>query len=472
MSSSSSPPLPGTGKVEDLSPGYADGDRGALLKEVLRAAAADGGPGGSSSSSDPGRCPVKGDTVVMHYVGTLKDGGQQFDSSRDRGKPFRFTLGQSEVRGWDLGLATMKRGELAILTVRADLAYGDTGIPPKIPRGATLCFEVELLDFGEDLTPDQSGGVIRRVLEPGEGPDHPNEDSSVMVSFRALGGGKEGEEAAREMSFTLGEGTEVGVPRWVELAVEKMKKGERSRLTVSPEYNKEQGAFAVDYEVIVKSFELAKERGQLDGVQTLEQAKLYKDKGTKFFLSGNLQLARKKYDKAILFLEHEILQGEQEYTRRQLLQATKLNLAECQFKARNWIAAKIICDKMIMEIMEGDGSKAAGGEQQVVRAAFLRGEAMMQALLCRIVQMEDNMSQRFNQLSGGFNQLSGEFNQLSGEFNQLSGRVAILEDSGRNSVPKSVSHESVSRSTPTTPSAALSSDSDPPRANSASVDGL
>ena len=59
-----------------------------------------------------------------------------------------FTLGQGQViKGWDRGVATMRKGEKAMLTCRADYAYGDAGSPPKIPGGATLCFEVELLSW-------------------------------------------------------------------------------------------------------------------------------------------------------------------------------------------------------------------------------------------------------------------------------------------------------------------------------------
>jgi FKBP-type peptidyl-prolyl cis-trans isomerase len=88
---------------------------------------------------------VAGKKVVVHYVGTLED-GTKFDSSRDRGQPFSFTLGVGQViKGWDEGVKGMKVGGLRKLIIPSDMAYGDAGIPGAIPPKATLIFEVELL---------------------------------------------------------------------------------------------------------------------------------------------------------------------------------------------------------------------------------------------------------------------------------------------------------------------------------------
>jgi peptidylprolyl isomerase len=112
---------------------------GSLLKKILEQGVGDEQP------------PV-GCEVTVHYTGTLHSDGSKFDSSKDRGKHFVTDIGVGRViRGWDVGICTMKRGEKAILRAKPHYAYGESGSPPVIPANATLNFEVELFSWKEKV---------------------------------------------------------------------------------------------------------------------------------------------------------------------------------------------------------------------------------------------------------------------------------------------------------------------------------
>ena len=318
--------------------------------------------------------PWTGDKVFVHYVGTLTD-GSKFDSSRDRGDQFSFNIGKSEViKGWDVGVATMKRGEKALFTIKSDYGYGSAGSPPKIPGDATLVFEIELFDFhGEDITKDSDMGVVKRIKCNGEGYDQPNDGSQVEIELKGFNNGIVFDD--RKVAFEVGEGLDSGIPRGIEFALEKMKKNEISQITVKPEYafgkkgNVDKGIgpdTTLVYEVKLNTFEKAKESWQLDADAKLEQAKIFKEKGTKHFKHEKYEIASTRYQKVIDFLEHEIsLKGEAEVERKSLLQAGRLNLALCYLKLQKWMDARTVCDKAIEE------------SAATAKAWFRRGEAQL-----------------------------------------------------------------------------------------------
>lgn len=94
-----------------------------------------------------GASPTATDNVTVHYHGMLSD-GTVFDSSVDRGQPASFRLNQV-IKGWTEGLQLMKKGGKTRFVIPSDIAYGDQGRPPKIPGGAVLVFEVELIEISK-----------------------------------------------------------------------------------------------------------------------------------------------------------------------------------------------------------------------------------------------------------------------------------------------------------------------------------
>ncbi|CAN1302158.1 Peptidyl-prolyl cis-trans isomerase FKBP62 [Linum perenne] len=177
--------------------------------------------------------PDNGDEVEVHYTGTLLD-GTKFDSSRDKGTPFKFALGQGQViKGWDLGIKTMKKGENAIFTIPAELAYGASGSPPTIPPNATLQFDVELLSWSSVKDICKDGGIFKKIVVEGEKWENPKDLDEVFVKYEVKLDDGTAVAKSEGVEFTVQEGHFCPA---LSKAVKTMKKGEKVILTVKPLY--------------------------------------------------------------------------------------------------------------------------------------------------------------------------------------------------------------------------------------------
>jgi peptidylprolyl isomerase len=190
-----------------------------------------------------GNRPQIGDKVTVHYTGTLTD-NTKFDSSRDRDQPFSFKLGMGQViKGWDEGIAMLNVGDKAILTIPADLGYGDRNMG-NIPPNSVLVFDVELLSVQEGVRPYNTEGkdtittasglqyiLVEKVAESQKA----EEGSSVTVHYTGyLLDGKifdSSVERDQPAKFTIGGGRLI--KGWEE-GVSYMRVGEKARLIIPP----------------------------------------------------------------------------------------------------------------------------------------------------------------------------------------------------------------------------------------------
>uniref|UniRef100_G3PHY9 peptidylprolyl isomerase n=1 Tax=Gasterosteus aculeatus aculeatus TaxID=481459 RepID=G3PHY9_GASAC len=317
--------------------------------------------------------PMTGDKVFVHYVGTLLD-GSPFDSSRDRGEKFSFELGKGQViKAWDIGVASMKVGELSQLICKPEYAYGSAGSPPKIPPHATLVFEVELYEFrGEDITEDEDGGIVRRMITKGQGYSKPNEGASVDVTVVGSCEGRVFDE--RELKFELGDGEGLGFPVGVEKAIMAMEQEEEALFYMKPKYGfgnegsakyNIPGGATLQYKIKLTAFEKAKESWEMNTAEKLEQSRIVKDKGTQYFKEGKYKQASVQYKRIVSWLEHESGLSEEDQEKATALQlAAHLNLAMCFLKLHEPNQVLENCDK------------ALGLQASNEKALFRRGEAL------------------------------------------------------------------------------------------------
>ncbi|GMS79069.1 hypothetical protein PENTCL1PPCAC_1244, partial [Pristionchus entomophagus] len=318
---------------------------GGVLKKTLQ-------PGTSDEK------PKHGSTVKVHYVGTLNADGTKFDSSRDRGAHFEFVLGKGQViKGWDVGVATMQRGEKADFIIKAEYAYGAAGSPPKIPGGATLNFEVELFSWaGEDVSPDKDGSIRRETIVEGEPLTNPNETSTCSVHIVGRHEGRVFMD--QDISFILGEGSEYNLPEGVDKALRRFTKGEKSTISIrgtrftygnSPpeEFNLPANA-ELQFTIFLKEFDKVPATWEMSPSDKIRHAKEAKERGTAFLAAGKEKLALAKYKRIEEILEYEKSgDPEEKKDRDALLLAAYLNIALVFSRMNEQLKCVQYCDKAL-----------------------------------------------------------------------------------------------------------------------------
>lgn len=178
--------------------------------------------------------PFFGDEAEVHFSGQIR-GGACLESSRDKGTPFKFRLGQREViKGWEEGVATMKKGERAIFTIPPNLAYGEVGSPPLIPPNSTLVYDIEMISWStiRDITGD--GGILKKITREGEGWATPRDGDEVLVKYEVrLENGTLVSESEGEEFYVNDDYICPAIIR----AVKTMRRGEKAELAVKFSYS-------------------------------------------------------------------------------------------------------------------------------------------------------------------------------------------------------------------------------------------
>jgi len=367
--------------------------------------------------------PPKGSEVHVHYVGTLLD-GTKFDSSRDRGEPFVFKLGEGQViKGWDIGVATMHKGEKSILTCKPEYAYGSQA-QGKIPANSTLQFEVELLKWVEemDVSSKKDGSVMKKITKQGEGYDTPNEGSTVTVDYRLTDGDTVIEEKT-DAKFILGDEM---VPLYVDELVTSMKKHEEVRAILKgcPEKG-----IAADHEVIctatLKEFVKPKASYELKAEELIPAAEACRQEGNKFYTEKRVSIAAKRYKRALGFLEAEYsMNAEQKAAAKKAQIPCHLNIAACEMYLKNYHAAVEACDKALK--IESNNVKA---RLRKAKALFLMREWEDAKVLleCLIDEFPDNEEAK-KQLAEIKKTMHDDEVKQRGKYNNMFSRLHKMEE--------------------------------------------
>ncbi|CCD12923.1 unnamed protein product [Trypanosoma congolense IL3000] len=262
-----------------------------------------------------GTKPLKGSKVTVHYVGTLEADGSKFDSSRDHGEYFEFTLGRGQViKGWDRGVATMRVGEKAVLRCTPEYGYGAAGSPPKIPANSTLLFEVELFSWTreEDISEGKDKSIMKNLSIEGVDYEKPRYESTLKIDLRVYAGPHSEDHPGKLLCERLGWELVVGdtpLPPCLETCLSSMRKRESASFRIASHLITEScDAFSItpgtEITYVVELHELTTVKTwTFEGTARLAEAERRRLQGNDAIRAGNLRAAEQKYRRALEFVE-------------------------------------------------------------------------------------------------------------------------------------------------------------------------
>lgn len=297
--------------------------------------------------------PPKGSEVSVHYVGTLTT-GEKFDSSRDRNVPFTFNLGKGNViRGWDIGVATMKKGEVAVLTCKPEYAYGERA-QGSIPANSTLIFEVELLSWEDkkDVSSKKDKSVMKKEVLAGEGWETPSDETKVTVSYDIFADSSFEKKLDTKENFVFVVGDEEIDSEAFEDAVKSLKLHEKARFYISNpgktfDSNKSSnGMLYID--ISLTEMNKPKATYLLEADELIKMAEEKRVEGNEYYKSKRMSMATKRYKKAL-----ECLGSDYKFSDEQKSQAKKMkvlchnNIAAVALFTKDYPAVMEACNKAL-----------------------------------------------------------------------------------------------------------------------------
>lgn len=275
----------------------------------------DGGVQKRIIKAGEGPQPPAGAGVTAHYEARLAGASVPFDSSRGRELPFRFKLGAGRViKGWDIALASMRRGEVAEVTIAPAYAYGDSTEVPNVPPGSTLVYEIELLGWDErvDASPHRDKTITKEVENYGNGLEMPLDGATVTIDYTVYehtGTDAEApmsEQTRTDYTFTLGDFQTQNLA--LEAAVLSMRLNEHSRFYFAEHCPDLPSGWAasngVSVEIVLKALQNAPSVYTLGGPEeVIAEAERLKALGNELYKEKNARLAIRRYKRAVELLD-------------------------------------------------------------------------------------------------------------------------------------------------------------------------